>query len=76
MGTKKGRIYDKEAPFKGVPQRFGWAVAPNCPPGSATAHTHTHTPVCELHLTCFCLMNISSWLCACMEVWLVTCVTY
>jgi len=23
MGTKKGRIYGKGAPFKGVPQRFG-----------------------------------------------------
>jgi len=32
MGTKKGRIYGKGAPFKGVPQRFGVAVAPNGPP--------------------------------------------
>jgi len=32
MGTKKGRIYDKGAPFKGAPQRFRRAVAPNCPP--------------------------------------------
>jgi len=35
MGTKKGRIYGKEAPFhRGFGRR---AVAPNCPPGSATA---------------------------------------
>jgi len=32
MGTKKGRIYGKGAPFKGAPQRFGGTVAPNCPP--------------------------------------------
>jgi len=31
MGTKKGRIYVKEAPFKGTPQTFGEAVAANCP---------------------------------------------
>jgi len=31
MGTKKGRTCGKGAPFKGAPQRFGWAVAPNCP---------------------------------------------
>jgi len=30
MGTKTGRIYGKEAPFKGAPQTFGGAVAPNC----------------------------------------------
>jgi len=36
MGTKKGRIYGKGAPFKGVPQTFEGEVAPNCPPGSAT----------------------------------------
>jgi len=32
MGTKKGCIYGKGAPFKGAPQTFGGAVAPNCPP--------------------------------------------
>jgi len=37
MATKKGRIYGKGVPLKGAPQRFGGAVAPNCPPGSATA---------------------------------------
>jgi len=37
MGTKKGSIYGKGAPFKGAPQRFRGAVAPSCPPGSATA---------------------------------------
>jgi len=31
MGTKKGRIYGKGTPLKGPPQRFGGAVAPNCP---------------------------------------------
>ena len=32
MDTKKGRMYGKETPFNGAPQRFGGAVAPNCPP--------------------------------------------
>jgi len=36
MGTTKGHIYGKGAPFKEGPQTFGAAVAPNCPPGSAT----------------------------------------
>jgi len=31
MGTKKGRIYVKEASFKGMTQTFGEAVASNCP---------------------------------------------
>jgi len=31
MGTKKGRIYGKGAPFKGAPQRFGGEVAPDFP---------------------------------------------
>ena len=32
IGTEKGRIF-----IRGVPQPFGGEVAPNCPPGSATA---------------------------------------
>jgi len=33
MGTKKGRIYGKRAPFKGASQVFfGGAVAQNSPP--------------------------------------------
>jgi len=36
MGTKKGRFYGKGVPFKGAPQTFRGAVAPNFPPGSAT----------------------------------------
>jgi len=32
MGTKKGPIYGKGAPFKGAPQAFGGTVASNCPP--------------------------------------------
>ena len=36
MVAKKVRIYGKSAPFKGAPQRFEGAVAPNSPPGSAT----------------------------------------
>ena len=36
----------------------------------------TTTPGFELHPTWFCPINISSWLCACMEVWFVTCLTY
>jgi len=40
MGTKKGRIYNKGAPFKGAPQRFGGAVAPNCPPPSIRHWKH------------------------------------
>jgi len=31
MGTKKACIYDKGAPLNGTAQRFGGAVAPNCP---------------------------------------------
>ena len=37
-------------------------------------HTTTHLPGFELHPTWLCPMNISSWPCACMEVWLVTCI--
>jgi len=36
MGTKKGRIYDKVAPFKGAPQRFGGKLPQTAPPGSST----------------------------------------
>jgi len=37
IGTKKGRIFIRGAPFKGSPQCSGaGAVAANCPPGSAT----------------------------------------
>jgi len=36
MGTKKERIYGQGAPFKGVPQRFGGAVALTALPESAT----------------------------------------
>jgi len=36
MGTKKGRIYGKGAPFKGAPQRFGAQLPQTAPPGSAT----------------------------------------
>jgi len=32
MGTKKGRIYGKGAPFKGEPQKFGGEVVQNCRP--------------------------------------------
>ena len=32
MGTKKGRIYDKVAPFKGAPQRFGGKLPQTAPP--------------------------------------------
>jgi len=31
MGTKKGRIYGKGAPFKGAPQTFRGAVAQTAP---------------------------------------------
>jgi len=31
IGTKKGRIYIKGAPFNEAPQTFGGEVAPNCP---------------------------------------------
>jgi len=36
MGTKKERIYGKRALFKGGHRDLWGAVAPNCPPGSAT----------------------------------------
>jgi len=32
MGTKKGRIYGKGAPFKGSPQEFGGRSCPKRPP--------------------------------------------
>jgi len=54
MGTKKGRIYGKGAPFKGAPQSFGGEVASNCLPGSATARAY----VCQ---------NISGWYRACIQ---------
>jgi len=38
MGNKKKRIYGKEAPFKGAPQRFGGQLLQTPPPGSATEH--------------------------------------
>jgi len=31
MGTKKGRIYGKGAPFKGAPQRFGGQLPQTAP---------------------------------------------
>jgi len=31
MGTKKGRLHGKSAPFKGAPQMFGGAVAQTTP---------------------------------------------
>jgi len=39
IGTKKGRIYGKEAPFNGALQTFGGSVAPILPPGSPTVTT-------------------------------------
>ena len=38
MGTKKGRIYGKGAPFKGVPQKFGGQLPQTVPPGSPTVY--------------------------------------
>jgi len=32
IGTKKGRIYGKELPFKGAPQRFRVRNCPKLPP--------------------------------------------
>jgi len=32
MGTKKGRIYGKGAPFKGAPQAFRVCSCPKLPP--------------------------------------------
>jgi len=43
MGTKNGRIYGKEAPFKGAPQAVGGAVAPNCPLDPPLKRTHQLT---------------------------------
>ena len=36
MGTKKGHIRGKVAPFKVAPQTFGEGSCPKLPPGSAT----------------------------------------
>jgi len=46
MGTKKGRIYGKGAPFKWAPQRFGVGSCPKLPPpGSSTDHTQNSAMV-------------------------------
>jgi len=42
----------------------------------ATTHNHATLLGFELHPTWLHPMNIFSWPCACMEVWVVTCVTY
>jgi len=48
MGTKKGRIYVKGAPFKGAPQRFGGGscpkLSPPLDPQLLAAYIHFLTP--------------------------------
>jgi len=38
MGTKKGRIYGKGAPFKGAPQAFGGQLPQTAPPLDLPPH--------------------------------------
>ena len=53
MGTKKGRIYNKGAPFKEAPQRFRWgAVAPSCPPWITHWFQHAASYFCSYELLC------------------------
>jgi len=55
MGTKKGRIFGKGAPFKGAPRGLGEQLPQTPPPGSATARKQRtvlwETTQCHCHVT-------------------------